>query len=141
MGLSQQEKSIQDIAFSFSAKSNVLYENFLMRQPHRKFCANREELFQGLKIWENEEFRKLQGTYPVLFLRFANIKEIDYQTARRKSCQTLSSLYSRYQFLLDEGCLDEREEDFFRSVSVDMGDVAATMAIHELCFYLSRYYE
>jgi hypothetical protein len=76
----------------------------------------------------------------VLFLSFANIKEIDYQTARRKICQTLSSLYSKYQFLLDEGCLNEREEDFFRSVSVDMDDVATTMAIHELCFYLSRYY-
>lgn len=33
-GLSQQEKGIQDIAFSFSVRSNILYENFLMRQPH-----------------------------------------------------------------------------------------------------------
>lgn len=34
MGLSQQEKDIQDIAFSFSLRSNILYKNFLMRQPH-----------------------------------------------------------------------------------------------------------
>lgn len=102
--------------------------------------AEREDLFQGLSIWQSEKFRNLQGTYPVLFISFANVKETDYETARRKLCQTLSSLYSKHQFLLDKGGLDDREKDFFKSVSVDMDDVAATMAIHELCFYLSRHY-
>lgn len=102
--------------------------------------AGREDLFQGLKIWENEAFRKLQGSYPVVFLSFANIKEADYETARRKICQILSDQYSEYEFLLEEGVLNDRERDFFLSVSVDMDDVAATMAIHELCLYLRRYY-
>ncbi len=34
----------------------------------------REDLFQGLDIWENAEYRNLQGTYPVIFLSFADIK-------------------------------------------------------------------
>lgn len=102
--------------------------------------AGREELFQGLKIWEDETFRKLHGTYPVLFISFANIKEQNYEMARKKICQLLSSLYSQHQFLLDEGALDEKEKDFFRSVSMEMDDVSAAMAIHELCLYLSRYY-
>ena len=45
--------------------------------------AGREDLFQGLKIWEDETFRKLQGTYPVLFISFANIKEQNYEMARK----------------------------------------------------------
>lgn len=102
--------------------------------------AGREDLFQGLKIWEDETFRKLQGTYPVLFISFANIKEQNYEMARKKICQLLSSLYSQHQFLLDEGALHEKEKDFFRSVSMEMDDVSAAMAIHELCLYLSRYY-
>ena len=102
--------------------------------------AGREDLFLGLKIWEDEGFRKLQGSYPVISLSFANIKEPRYKLARKKICQMVSSLYSRYQFLVDQGILNEREEAFFRSVSVDMDDVAATMAIHELCQYLFRYY-
>ena len=52
----------------------------------------------------------------------------------------LSNLYSQYGFLLNEGILDEKETEFFRSVSVEMDDVAATMAVHQLCLYLSRYY-
>ena len=27
----------------------------------------RKELFEGLDIWKDEEYRKLQGTYPVIF--------------------------------------------------------------------------
>lgn len=29
--------------------------------------ANRGDLFEGLSIWEDEEYRKIQGTYPVIF--------------------------------------------------------------------------
>ena len=102
--------------------------------------AGREDLFQGLAIWENEKFRLLQGTYPVISFSFANIKETNYPMTRRKICQVLSNLYSQYGFLLNEGILDEKETEFFRSVSVEMDDVAATMAVHQLCLYLSRYY-
>ena len=31
--------------------------------------ANRSDLFEGLKIWEYEEYRNMQGTYPVISLR------------------------------------------------------------------------
>ena len=40
--------------------------------------ANRSDLFEGLSIWQEEEYRKLQGTYPVISLSFADIKEQDY---------------------------------------------------------------
>ncbi len=29
--------------------------------------AGRGDLFEGLAIWEEEKYRKLQGTYPVIF--------------------------------------------------------------------------
>ncbi len=102
--------------------------------------AGREDLFQGLKIWEYQEYRKLQGAYPVINLSFANIKERDYETARRKICQTLSNLYMEYEFLLDSEVLSERGIRFFKSVSEDMDDTAATMALHQLSLYLAKYY-
>lgn len=98
------------------------------------------ELFDGLSIWNSKKFRDLLGTYPVISLSLARIKETSYEQARRKICQTLSDLYSEYNFLLHESILDEKEEQFFRSVSVDMDDTSATMAIHQLSRYLSRYY-
>ena len=37
--------------------------------------AGRENLFEGLNIWKEEKYRKLQGTYPVIQLSFADVKE------------------------------------------------------------------
>lgn len=49
--------------------------------------ADRGDLFDGLKIWESEEFRNLQGSYPVISLSFANVKERNYLEARRKTSE------------------------------------------------------
>ena len=46
--------------------------------------AGRGDLFEGLDIWKEEKYRNLQGTYPVISLSFARIKDNDYQKARAK---------------------------------------------------------
>ena len=102
--------------------------------------AGRSDLFEGLSIWEDEEYRKIQGTYPVISLSFANIKEKTYAMARRKICQMLADLYADYAFLLDSDVMEASDRDFFHRVSVDMGDVEATLALHNLSKYMSRYY-
>ena len=91
--------------------------------------ADRGDLFEGLSIWKNEEYRQQQGSYPVISLSFANIKEESYATARRKICQILSNLYSGYNFLMEHPILDKKEQKFFEDVSADMDDVTATLAI------------
>lgn len=89
--------------------------------------AGRSDLFQGLEVWEDERYRRLQGTYPVLFISLANVKETNYEMARKKFCQILTNLYSRYYFMMDEGTLDEKEEKFFRSVFFDMDEYDTPM--------------
>ncbi len=39
-------------------------------------CADQKDLFHGLAIWNDENYRKLQGTYPVISLAFANVKGV-----------------------------------------------------------------
>lgn len=102
--------------------------------------ADRGDLFEGLSIWEDEEYRKLQGTYPVISLSFANVKDKNYETTRRKICQLLVNLYVQNSFLLESDVLTEKDRAFFQSMSVDMGDVEASMAIYQLSDYLTRYY-
>ncbi len=102
--------------------------------------AGKREWFEGLSVWKDESYRELQGTYPVISLSFANVKETNYYNARRKICQLLEDLYSDHAFLLKSGLLEEAEQAFFRRITVDMEDTEATMAIHHLAKYLSRYY-
>ena len=102
--------------------------------------AGRGDLFEGLSIWQEEKYRALQGTYPVISFSFANIKETTYQNTRRKICQLIAELYTDHSFLLDSDALAEGDRSFFKSVCVDMDDVTATLAIHYLSKYLSAYY-
>ena len=102
--------------------------------------AGRSDLFERLSIWEAEEYRELQGTYPVISLSFANVKEKTYRNARDKMCQLLVNLYSKYEFLLDEDILTERDKVYFKRVSVNMSDSDASLALYQLSDYLYRYY-
>ncbi len=103
--------------------------------------ANRGDLFEGLYIWEEEKYRNLQGSYPVISLSFANIKEDNYETTREKICEVLRSLYIKFSFVLDSDVLIEADRDFYKLVmSMDMKDSVATSALHQLSNYLYRYY-
>ena len=102
--------------------------------------AGRTELFEGLFIWKEEKYQRLQGTYPVISMSFARIKETDYKTVRKKICQQLTDLYAKYSFLLAEDILYETEQEYFKRVNVDMDDADATIALNRLCEYLNRYY-
>lgn len=57
---------------------------------------NRNDLFEGLSIWKKEEYRKLQGIYPVIYMSFANIKGNTFQSAREGIIQSLVRLYGKY---------------------------------------------
>ena len=102
--------------------------------------ANRGDLFEGLSIWKEKEYREIQGTYPVISLSFANIKEKNYEITRRKICQILTDLYADYTFLMKSDVMETSDREFFHRISPDMGDVEATLALHNLSKYLSRYY-
>ena len=102
--------------------------------------AGRGDLFEGLSIWEDENYREIQGTYPVISLSFANVKENNYQDVRKKICMLITELYTDHSFLLESPVLEEKDKEFFHRVSVDMDDVDAVMAIHYLSKFLSLYY-
>ena len=102
--------------------------------------ANRGDLFEGLAIWEEEEYRKIQGTYPVISLSFANVKERDYPSARKKICQLLAKLYAEHSYLLDSDLLYETDIAYFKRVSEMMDDSDASLSLYQLSNYLYRYY-
>ena len=112
-----------------------MLENFFSLQ-----YAGRGDLFEGLSIWRSEQYRELQGTYPVIFLSFANVKKASYKEARKKIGYTIERLYNRHEFLMEGTFLNEKEKQFFKDVRADMEDYIATSSLGALSEYLSRYY-
>ncbi|MDD6481254.1 MAG: AAA family ATPase [Lachnospiraceae bacterium] len=105
--------------------------------------AGRADLFEGLSIWKDEKYRALQGTYPVIFLSFANVKEADYLSARERICRLISEVYNKNWFLMESSLLKENEKADFLNVTNKktlMSDEEAGMALYNLSGYLSRYY-
>ena len=102
--------------------------------------AERRDLFDGLSIWEDEKYHNLQGTYPVISLSFANVKEQNYANTRDKICQLLTNLYVKYSFLRDSDVLTDKDKKYFDRISVDMRDSDASLALYQLSDYLHRFY-
>ena len=102
--------------------------------------AGRGDLFEGLSIWEEEKYQQLQGTYPVISLSFANIKDANYATVHKKICQLITDLYAKHAYLLNGDLLFETEKNYFYRVTEQMDDADATIALNRLSDFLSRYY-
>lgn len=102
--------------------------------------AGRGDLFQKLSIWKESAYRELQGTCPVIFLSFAEVKETSFSNTREKICQLIKNLYNTYDFLLDGEYLNADEKKAYGEISVDMKDYLASSSLRALSDYLMRYY-
>ncbi|MDE6568066.1 MAG: AAA family ATPase, partial [Lachnospiraceae bacterium] len=102
--------------------------------------AERGEIFENLNIWKEENYRGLQGTYPVLFLSFAGVKANNYLDAREQIFQVLEDLYTAYSYIKKSDVLEENEQEYFGRIGRNMSDGEAAMSLHRLCSYLYRYY-
>ena len=99
-----------------------------------------DEVFHGLNIWKEEKFRKLQGTYPVIFLSFAGIKETNYPMTIRRFSEIMQTEYIKNYFLLKSDVLTEGEKKAFKQMADHMEPEDAPMALHRLSDYLCRFY-
>ena len=101
---------------------------------------DRGDLFEGLEIWNDEKYRKLQGTYPVIFLSFAGIKQVKYNETVIKIKDELIRIYNEYDYIMKSGIYNANEKMQYQSVCVGMSDTVAQEALKNLSNYLSRYY-
>lgn len=103
--------------------------------------AGRGDLFEGLSIWQHEKYRSLQGTYPVISISFANVKEVNYVNTKERICQLLTNLFVKHSYLIESKVLTDADRIFFnRILSLDIRDTDATLALYQLSDYLYRYY-
>ena len=100
----------------------------------------RGELFEGLNIWKYEEYRKLQGTYPVISLSFANVKETSYEMTVYRICELLRQAYEAYYYLTESEQLSDIEKEKLINYMSHMDEKDASMSIHYLAMCLNKHY-
>ena len=113
----------------------------------------RADLFEGLSVWEDEEYgekyRTLQGKFPVIFLSFADVKGRSFSSTRENMMASIMGVYRAHDYLLESDILTEDEMKAFRLFCEginnplrerEITDAAVTRSIRDLAFYMSRYY-
>ena len=113
-----------------------MLENFFSLQ-----YAGRSDLFEGLFIWKEERYRKLQGTYPVINLSFANVKEVTLAGASHRIRQILAQEYIKYYFLVNEDIFSLDEKNSYKQMAGGMTEEDIPTALYKLSYYLYRYYD
>lgn len=94
--------------------------------------ANRSDLFEGLSIWQEEKYRKLQGTYPVIFLSFAAVKAGNLKDAKTQIKQEIARLYEENRYLMQKDIFSQNERELYNAVTVNMNDVTAQDSLRRL---------
>ena len=102
--------------------------------------ADRGELFEKLEIWKDGKYREIQGTYPVIFMSFAEIKQNNYNDAVEKIKRIVCEVCQQFEFLKNWDGLTEIEKKNISNISYNMSDVMAQDLIKNMSNYLSRYY-
>lgn len=102
--------------------------------------AGRADLFEQQEIWKTPKYRELQGSYPVISLSFANVKETSYRMTVYRICQFLKNLYEKNSFLLTSDKLSDSEKKQFMKMSSELEEADAPIALYMLSEFLYRYY-
>ena len=102
---------------------------------------DRAELFDKLAIWKDEKYRKLQGTYPVIFLSFADVKQNNYNDMVQKIKNIITDVYIQYSYIIENSAMTALEYEQWQRVNYNMDDVTAQDSIKNLSKWLCEYYK
>lgn len=102
--------------------------------------SDRADLFEGLNIWKEEKFRKIQGSYPVIFLSFAGVKHANYENTKALINSLIADIYNQYRGMLENRLFSDKDRSDFNKVTMEMSDVVAAQSVNRLCEWLYRYY-
>ncbi len=102
----------------------------------------RKDLFYGLSIWSDPEYQAIQGTYPVIFLSFADVKQDCYADTLQKIRHIIGDTYRQHRYLLEAACFtDAEKQQFTKVMNCEMDDVTAQDALKNLSYYLHHYWK
>ncbi len=112
--------------------------------------AGRSDLFEGLSIWREEDYQELQGTWPVIFLSFADIKGATFEIVRGSMVESLMELYKKHSYLLEGNILTEDEKRDYctlgqyvgrdKNVKKEISEDTIAWALKRLMSYMVRWH-
>ena len=120
----------------FGKTLNMSMLNYFFSNQYK----DRGDIFSGLKVWQSEKYRKIQGTYPVIFISFADVKQSNYSDAIQKVKKIIADVYRQHRYLADSADLTENERRKIIDIDDKVDDVTAQDSLKDLSYFLNKYY-
>ena len=101
-----------------------------------------KHLFDSLAIsGAGREYLDKMGRYPVIFLTFKNIKDMDWESCLDNIKKLIRKEFARHYYLLESQKLMPHERDYFQKIidlTANKGDYANSL--ENLLIFLTRFY-
>ena len=104
---------------------------------------NNKELFNGLKIMEQDEYYTSKlGYYPVIYLTLKDVNDINHDKMILDLKTAMINMYKEHMYLLDSNKIYDFEKQKIQDILYAREDeVLLKNAVKDLSEYLNRYYE
>ena len=102
--------------------------------------ADRGDLFEGLKVWEDSAMREQQGKWPVIFLSFAGVKGNTIGSALSQMKSVLFKVFARFPELYRSELFEASEKRALLRIDEEMSDDTAAMSLNLLSSLLEKQY-
>lgn len=114
----------------------------MLRYFFEKSKEDTSYLFQNLNIWKNENYRNLQGKFPVIFLTLKDIKQTSWEEMLASLQQLLAIEFRRHSYLLEGDILsDEEKADYLKITRKEDGKSLIETSLLLLSSWLYRYHD
>ncbi len=106
----------------------------MLRYFFEKTEVDNSVLFTKTNIWQHEDYRKLQGKYPVIFLTFKDIKEATWEDAYARMLSVISQEFKRHLPVLEKTISQDDLDDYKTIIKKS----ASYVTFSETLFMLSK---
>lgn len=100
-------------------------------------------LFDGLKIdKEDENYKKHQGQYPVIFMSLKDIKYISWYDTFKKIKSIIQAEYDRFNYLMLSDALSKSEKKYFKHILEEKAEkVEYENSLEKLTLFIKKHYK
>ena len=98
-------------------------------------------MFKDKKIWQYEEYREMQGKFPVIYLTLKDVQGKDYDQTIKDLKQIVAAEYSNHLELIKSEKLNQNDKDKISKISRGEGDLTDyKFSLKTLSMWLHQHY-
>ncbi len=118
----------------------------MLRYFFEKTNCDTSYLFRSLNIWKNDQYRAMQGQFPVIFLSLKDVKHSSWQEAFESFRWVVAKEFERHRYLLEEelqGTLlkQQEKEDYLKILNKTASQTLIEQSLLILTEWLQRYHK